>query len=87
MPQHEIDARFPQAVFIRKTDLEIEVHADDRLFGYLDISKGGIDWIPAGGRSRYSFRWETFDKLARGGTVPRPLRRKRRLRRRTRTRG
>lgn len=43
------------------TDLSVRVKSDDALLGRIDISKGSIDWWPAGkSKVHYKMTWEAF---------------------------
>jgi hypothetical protein len=63
MPQHTIDVRVPHEIWVENTDLEIHVKSDGRLLGRVHISRGSIDWVPAGSQSWHRLRWERFAEL------------------------
>jgi hypothetical protein len=67
MPKHEIALELPQQFFLASKDMVIAVRSDGGLLGRVKISKGSIDWMPAG-NSRYSHKmsWEKFRDVMEG---------------------
>lgn len=65
MPQHEVRMMVPNSTQVTNSDVTFTVTADGSKLGELQISKGTIDWKPAGKQGRASLPWETFDKWMR----------------------
>lgn len=60
MAAHDIRLTLPKTL-VNNTDIEFEVHADKAKLGELHVSKGSIQWVPAGARARsHHVSWEKF---------------------------
>ncbi len=63
MAQHEIVISNPNTSVLR-TDVQFVVKSDSRKLGTLLLSKGDVEWIPAGNSvNRHSLSWEKFAAL------------------------
>jgi hypothetical protein len=58
MATHEVNLRLNQRITIENVDAIFPVWSDDEFLGRLRVSKGGVDWIPARGKTAYGLRWE-----------------------------
>lgn len=67
MPQHEVKMTVPATTQVVNADVTFVVAADGRRLGTLQISKGSIDWKPAGAQHSHSATWEEFDRWMREG--------------------
>src|SRR5262249_13645978 len=55
MPKHTLNLHLPQST-IENSDAEIVVYSDAAILGRLLISKGGVDWWPAGRKKSHTGR-------------------------------
>lgn len=62
MARHRIVVEQPPKVVLHR-DVTFSVYSDEAKLGELRISKGSIDWVPAGQRRAYWFPWERFDEV------------------------
>jgi len=63
MPKHTLNLHLPQST-IENSDAEIVVYSDAAILGRLLISKGGVDWWPAGHKKfHHRMRWEKFAEV------------------------
>jgi hypothetical protein len=96
MAQHDVGLKIPQTLWIEGIDIRIPVWSDGARLGEIHISKGSLDWIPAGKTKRNGHRasWERFAELMENETrrprvstrrvaqaEPKPRRRRQRTRR------
>jgi hypothetical protein len=59
MPRHEIESHIP-AVNVLNTDMTVIVRSNGKKLGQLTISRGSIDWAPAGYKTSWTMTWEQF---------------------------
>ncbi|KAA0948216.1 MULTISPECIES: hypothetical protein [unclassified Pseudomonas] len=60
---HEVSVNFHQKVVLSK-DIEVEVKADGARLGKILISKGNIEWVPAGNSvNKHRLSWKQFAAL------------------------
>lgn len=60
---HEVSINLNTRV-VSKKDMEIEIKTDDGKLGTLLISKGNIEWLPAGNSvHKYRMNWKAFAAL------------------------
>jgi hypothetical protein len=53
-----------QSTLVRRKDVTFEVHKDDSKLGTLLISRGNIEWVPAGNSvNKRRMSWTKFAKL------------------------
>ncbi len=65
MPVHEVRVRIDTALVAHK-DFEVVVRSNKAKLGTLLISKGNIEWVPAGNSvNKRRFSWEQFDAFMR----------------------
>jgi len=62
MAKHTVDLRIDHEIPIGNVDVEFPVKTDGKAFGRLQVSKGGVDWMPA--RSHRSGYWLTWTEFA-----------------------
>lgn len=62
MPKHKIEVSQPPKVVLN-TDVRFSIYSDEALLGELKISKGTIDWRPAGRQKAVKRTWEWFAKM------------------------
>ena len=57
MASHAISMKQPQEVILGK-DIQFIVKRDGRKLGELHVSKGNLEWVPAGSKVKtYRLRW------------------------------
>jgi len=59
MPTHDVTMNLSHPITVRNVDVEFEVRADGELMGKVQISRGGIDWMPFKSHPRAA-TWEQF---------------------------
>jgi hypothetical protein len=58
MASHAISMKQPQEVILGK-DVQFIVKRNGRKLGELHVSKGNLEWVPAGSKAKtYRLRWE-----------------------------
>jgi hypothetical protein len=57
MPRHEISITLPRKP-LKNVDTTIEIKSDGEKLGELLISKGSLDWVPAGAQKPRRISWE-----------------------------
>ena len=63
MARHEITTSFP-AHKVLNADMTVWVKSNEVSLGRIEISKGTIDWWPAGNsKTHYKMSWENFKKM------------------------
>lgn len=63
MAEHEVSFAVPQKLALSK-DIEFNVKSDGAKLGTLLISKGNIEWVPAGNSvKKRRLSWEKFAEL------------------------
>lgn len=65
MPQHEIRMALPATTQVVNADVTFTVYSDGRRLGQLRVSRGTLDWHPAGKKDFASVGWERFDDWMR----------------------
>jgi hypothetical protein len=67
---HEVTIEL-QSTFVLRKDVTFEIKKDDAKLGTLLISKGNIEWVPAGNSvNKHRMTWAKFaDLMATEGTV------------------
>jgi hypothetical protein len=63
MATNEVTLKVPQGINVGNLDANLVVHQDGKLLGRLELSRGGVDWIPSNSRSRYVLRWSVFSQV------------------------
>jgi hypothetical protein len=64
VPAHRVSLKIPSQIDVQNTDIELEVHSDEKKLGTLKISKGSIDWLPANHSVNHvAMSWEDFAAL------------------------
>jgi hypothetical protein len=63
MARHEVKLRLNQRITIDQVDATFPVWSDDERLGKLRVSRGSVDWQPAGGKMVYRISWERFAAL------------------------
>jgi hypothetical protein len=62
---HTINMQMPKTP-VNISDVEFRIKQDGKLLGTLNISKGNLEWVPAGhSKRKFKVRWGTFDALMR----------------------
>ena len=62
---HKIEMTIPKTQII-STDVEFVIKQNGKLLGRLNVSKGNLEWIPAGNYvKKYRLRWGSVDTLMR----------------------
>ena len=70
MAKHTIDFDIP-AQTLGNVDVTCHAYSDGAKIGTLRLSKGTVDWAPAGKSVNIKrFKWERFAELLERGTVP-----------------
>lgn len=70
---HEVSINLHQKIVLSK-DVEVEVRADDAKLGTILISKGNIEWVPAGNSvNKHRLTWKQFAKLMEGEGKPKKM--------------
>ncbi|QMV61054.1 hypothetical protein DFO61_0473 [Ectopseudomonas oleovorans] len=60
---HEVSVNLHQKIVLSK-DVEVEVKADGAKLGTILISKGNIEWVPAGNSAnKHRLSWKKFAEL------------------------
>jgi hypothetical protein len=59
MATHEVTMNLSQPITVKNVDVEFEVRSDGELMGKVQISRGGIDWMPFKSHPRAA-TWEQF---------------------------
>lgn len=60
---HEVGVTLHQKIVLNK-DVEAEVKADGSMLGRILISKGNIEWVPAGHSvNKHRLSWKKFAEL------------------------
>lgn len=69
---HEVSITLHQKIVLHK-DVEVEVKADGSKLGTILISKGNIEWVPAGNSvNKHRLTWKRFAELMEAeGTLAR----------------
>ena len=62
MPEHRIDIHQPPKQVLN-SDISFTVYSDGAALGELKISRGSIDWRPAGYQKPVRWKWETFARV------------------------
>jgi hypothetical protein len=62
MARHRIQIEQPPKMVLH-SDVVFSVYSNEAKLGELRISKGSIDWVPAGQRRAYWLLWERFDEV------------------------
>lgn len=65
MRQHKVVMSTPKRM-LRKKDVEFEISVNGELMGRLLISKGGIDYRPAHGKSARTASWRDLHEFFTG---------------------
>jgi hypothetical protein len=64
MPKHEVGLHIDHEIPIGNRDVEFPVDIDNKAFGRLRISKGGVDWMAAGNwKTRHHVTWKQLAEL------------------------
>src|SRR5580692_1362630 len=59
MATHDVTMNLSHPITVMNVDVEFEVRADGELMGKVQISRGGIDWMPFKSHPRAA-TWEQF---------------------------
>ena len=59
MPVHDVTMNLSHPITVMNVDVEFEVRSDGELMGKVQISRGGIDWMPFKSHPRTA-SWEQF---------------------------
>jgi hypothetical protein len=59
MATHDVTMNLSHPITVMNVDVEFEVRADGELMGKVQISRGGIDWMPFKSHPREA-TWEQF---------------------------
>lgn len=62
MPEHSIAITLPTKP-VKNADTTIEIWSGSRKLGTMQISKGSLDWLPAGAQKRRRITWENLAVL------------------------
>ncbi len=62
MPKHHIEISLPTKP-LKNVDTTIAVWSDDEKLGEMRISRGSLDWIPAGATTPRPITWENLAYL------------------------
>jgi hypothetical protein len=74
MAKHTIDFDIP-AGKMGNVDIICHPRSDGKKLGRLKLSKGGVDWVPAGNSvNKRTLTWEKFADLLQRGVIPRQTR-------------
>jgi hypothetical protein len=65
MPIHDVTMNLAHPITVRNVDVEFEVRSDGDLLGKVQISRGGIDWMPFKSHPRTA-TWEQFANWMEG---------------------
>jgi hypothetical protein len=61
MPSHRVSLIIPLPVDVQHADIDLEVSSGGSKLGTLKVSRGSIDWLPAGNSVNYhAMSWERF---------------------------
>lgn len=64
---HEVSMNINDKLVLHK-DIEIEVRTDGKKLGTALVSKGNIEWLPAGNSvNKFRMSWENFAKTMETG--------------------
>lgn len=64
MAKHEVGLRVEQEIPILNKNVVFPVDVDKKAFGRLRVSKGGVDWMPAGNsKKHHHLTWERAAEL------------------------
>jgi hypothetical protein len=59
MATHDVTMNLSHPITVMNVDVEFEVRSDGELLGKVQISRGGIDWMPFKSHPRAA-TWEQF---------------------------
>jgi len=59
----DVTLKVPQGINVGNLDASLVIHQDGKLLGRLQLSRGGVDWIPANSRSRFVLKWRVFSEV------------------------
>lgn len=62
MPRHHIEISLPTKP-LKNVDTTIAIWSDDEKLGEMRISRGSLDWIPAGAHNPRQITWENVAYL------------------------
>jgi hypothetical protein len=65
MPKHRVEISEPSRRVLN-SDVEFTVYSDGSVLGTLFVSKGSIDWRPAGHQKAHHWTWEQFARVMTG---------------------
>ena len=65
MPTHDVSMNLSHPITVMNVDVEFEVRSDGELMGKVQISRGGIDWMPFKSHPRAA-SWEQFASWMEG---------------------
>jgi hypothetical protein len=64
MAKHDVELWIDHPINIGNRDVQFPVAADGKAYGRVQISKGGIDWMPAKKqKAGYWLTWQEFADL------------------------
>jgi hypothetical protein len=63
MANHEVQLQVAHPIQIGNVDVELPVTKDRRLLGKLQVSQGGVNWIPSRSRTKYVLSWAKLGEL------------------------
>ncbi len=64
MAEHRVIInQFPE-LELQFKDMQFEIRSDDKLVGYLGISKGTLSWLPNNARKKRHMEWENLTALS-----------------------
>ncbi|MEG7362322.1 hypothetical protein [Pseudomonas citronellolis] len=70
---HEVSVNLHQKIVLSK-DVEVEVKADGAKLGTILISKGNIEWVPAGNHvNKHRLTWKQFAALMENEGSPKKI--------------
>jgi hypothetical protein len=62
MATHNVFFKMPRRE-LGNSDILIEIHSGEEMFGTVTISKGALEWYPANAKNPYKLSWIRFDRV------------------------
>ncbi len=62
MATHIVHFNLPRRE-LGNSDIVIEIHSGEEMFGTVTISKGALEWYPANAKNPYKLGWIRFDRV------------------------
>lgn len=70
---HEVTIEW-QSTFVLRKDVKFEIKKDNSKLGTLLISKGNIEWVPAGNSvNKHRITWAKFADLMASDGIPKKI--------------